>query len=73
MTVEELISYASYVEGDIIVYGYNEYGTDIEILHFVGVPGTNLIPQNIASEEINEFDIANSNLTIWTSYILEEG
>lgn len=70
MTVKELLKYASYIDGDVIVYGYDDDGNDAILFQFVGVPSTSQIPSRIANAEIEGYEVEDSIFRIYTMLVI---
>lgn len=69
MTVEELLTYASYIDGDVIVTGHDNVGNDAILFQSAGVPFTSRIPSRIANAEIEAYDIEEGRFRIYTMLV----
>ena len=69
MTVKELLKYATYIDGNVIVYGYDDVGNDAILFQFVGVPLTSHIPSRIANAEIEGYEVEEGIFRIYTMLV----
>lgn len=69
MTVKELLRYAAYIDGDVIVYGYDNDGNDAILFQFVGVPLTSQIPSRIGNAEIEGYEVEEGIFRIYTMLV----